>query len=419
MKKGRLAALATAAVMLTGTCLPVTAKYSPVNRNAIEAEAATSKTEAFVSRMYSVVLGRTPDPKGLKNWTTKLNSHQSTASDIIIGFFFSDEYKGKKKSSSDMVKDCYKAMLDRAPDSSQTTWIARFNVGMTIESVCKGFVGSNEFKSLCSSYGITPGSVKLRYARDENYDRTAFVYRLYKNCLGRNHDTAGLENWCKNLKNGLTGTKIAQGFLFSKEYISKNTTNAVYVDMLYRTILGRTGDKTGISNWVTKLNQGSSRELVANGFLFSNEFKGQCKTAGITLGEKIAAPEDNPLKSYAEKIVTLVNAERRKAGVAELKIDPGLMTAANKRSKEITESFAHSRPDGRECFSVLNEVSLPVYYAAGENIAYGYPSPEAVMNGWMNSPGHRGNILDPDFKYIGVGVYEEYAMLYWTQIFIG
>ena len=189
--------------------------------------------------------------------------------------------------------------------------------------------------------------------------------------------------------------------------------------MLYRTILGRTGDKTGISNWVTKLNQGSSRELVANGFLFSNEFKGQCSKAGITLGTKIAAPEDNPMKMYAEKIVNLVNAERRKAGVAELKMDPGLMTAANKRSKEISESFSHSRPDGRECFSVLNEVSLPIYYAAGENIAYGYPSPEAVMNGWMNSPGHRGNILDPDFKYIGVGVYEEYAMLYWTQIFIG
>ena len=418
MKKGRLAALATAVVMLTGMCVPAAAKYSPVQSNTIEAEAA-GKTEAFVTRMYSVVLGRTPDAKGLKNWTAKLNSHQSSASDIIIGFFFSDEYKGKKKSSSNMVKDCYKAMLDRAPDSSQSTWIARFNVGMTIESVCNGFVGSNEFKSLCSSYGITPGTIKLRYARDENYDRTAFVYRLYKNCLGRNPDTGGLENWCQNLKNGLTGTKIAQGFLFSKEYISKNTTNAVYVDMLYRTILGRTGDKTGISNWVTKLNQGSSRELVANGFLFSNEFKGQCSKAGITLGTKIAAPEDNPMKMYAEKIVNLVNAERRKAGVAELKMDPGLMTAANKRSKEISESFSHSRPDGRECFSVLNEVSLPIYYAAGENIAYGYPSPEAVMNGWMNSPGHRGNILDPDFKYIGVGVYEEYAMLYWTQIFIG
>ncbi len=418
MKKGRLAALATAAVMLTGMCVPAAAKYSPVQSNTIEAEAA-GKTEAFVTRMYSVVLGRTPDAKGLKNWTAKLNSHQSSASDIIIGFFFSDEYKGKKKSSSNMVKDCYKAMLGRAPDINQTTWIARFNIGMTIESVCKGFVISKEFKSLCSSYGITPGSIKLRYARDENYDRTAFVYRLYKNCLGRNPDTAGLENWCKNLKNGLTGTKIAHGFLFSSEYLGKNTSNAAFVDMLYRTILGRTGDKTGISNWVTKLNQGSSRELVANGFLFSNEFKGQCSKAGITLGTKIAAPEDNPMKMYAEKIVNLVNAERRKAGVAELKMDPGLMTAANKRSKEISESFSHSRPDGRECFSVLNEVSLPIYYAAGENIAYGYPSPEAVMNGWMNSPGHRGNILDPDFKYIGVGVYEEYAMLYWTQIFIG
>ncbi|MFR8235885.1 MAG: CAP domain-containing protein [Anaerovoracaceae bacterium] len=57
--------------------------------------------------------------------------------------------------------------------------------------------------------------------------------------------------------------------------------------------------------------------------------------------------------------------------------------------------------------------------AAGENIAAGYDTPQAVMNGWMNSPGHRSNILSSDFAYIGVGCYEANGRLYWTQIFAG
>ena len=420
MRKGRIAAFAAAAVMVTGFCLPVTPKYSPVSYNTIEAEAASKTTKEFVTRMYEVVLGRKPDSKGLQNWTNSLNSRKSTASDIVLGFFFSDEYKGKKKSSSAMINDCYKAMLDRSPDQSgQKTWSSRFEVGMTIEAICKGFVGSDEFAGLCKTYGISPGTMTMRYARDENYERTSFVYRLYKNCLGRNPDTDGLENWCKNLKNGKTGTSIAQGFIFSDEYKKKNTSNAQFVDMLYKTILGRNADSTGASNWTKQLNNGSSRAYVTNGFLFSDEFKGQCAKAGITLGNKLPAPEDDPVRMYADKVVSLVNAERRKAGVPELKTYTALTNAADKRSKEIAESFSHSRPDGRECFTVLKEYSLLTYYSAGENIAMGYPSPEAVMEGWMNSSGHRKNILDPDFEYIGVGLYEEYSMYYWTQLFIG
>ncbi len=294
MKKRKIAAFLTAAtMMLSMGAYNAASVHSPLSFTAQAAETETApKTEDFVRRMYEMVLGRRPDPTGLKNWTEKLDKHTAKASDIIMGFFFSDEYKGKKKTSYEMITDCYNAMLNRTPDSQGLqTWSSRLDIGMTIEAVCQGFIGSDEFKGLCQKYGIEPGSITMKYARDENYKRTSFVYRLYKNCLNREPDMTGLENWCKNLKNGTTGTKIAYGFFFSKEFVGKEYTNTSYATLLYTTILGRLPDNAGLLNWVKKLEDGYTREYVANGFLFSNEFKGQCTEAGITLGEKIATSE--------------------------------------------------------------------------------------------------------------------------------
>jgi hypothetical protein len=257
---------------------------------------AYAKTaEGFVQRMYNVALNRNADAAGLKNWTSQLKSGKKTAADLIDGFFFSDEYKGKKKSADEMIADCYKAMLDRSPDATgKANWKLRFDVGMSMQAICKGFVGSNEFKGLCKTYGIKPGTINLRLAKDENYERTYFVYRLYKNCLGRTPDGAGLENWCKQIKSGKTGSNLVEGFVFSDEYQNRKTSNKEFISMLYNTILGRSASTSEITSWTNKLNKGKSRQYAANGFLFSNEFKGQCQKAGINVGNKIPAPEDIP-----------------------------------------------------------------------------------------------------------------------------
>ncbi len=179
-------------------------------------------------------------------------------------------------------------MLDRTPDATgRKSWGQRLDVGMPPLAVCKGFVGSKEFKSLCASYGIKPGTVKTMYVRDENFERTYFVYRLYANCLGRTPDVNGLENWCKNLKNGTTGASIIKGFVFSNEYKNRVTKNYEFVDMLYRTLLGRAADQNGAISWTNKLNYTNTREYVTNGFIFSNEFKGQCAKAGINVGNAL------------------------------------------------------------------------------------------------------------------------------------
>lgn len=121
----------------------------------------------------------------------------------------------------------------------------------------------------------------------------------------------------------------------------------------------------------------------------------------------------------AERILELVNAERKKAGLNELILNNNLSKMSEKRAKEISVNFNHIRPDGSSWNTALDEYHIAYRYA-GENIAAGYNSPEAVVDGWMNSEGHRANILDPDFTEMGIGYYTDSSMYkyYWAQNFI-
>ena len=120
--------------------------------------------------------------------------------------------------------------------------------------------------------------------------------------------------------------------------------------------------------------------------------------------------------SYANAVLNLVNKYRKQNGLASVKLDSALSGAASTRAKEIISSFSHTRPNGSSCFTVLSENGIS-YNGAGENIAYGQSSPDEVMTAWMNSAGHRANILNASFTRLGVGVYESGGTLYWAQLF--
>ena len=125
-------------------------------------------------------------------------------------------------------------------------------------------------------------------------------------------------------------------------------------------------------------------------------------------------------EEYVNRVFELVNKERISRGLKALTLDNSLCNAAQKRATEISSNMSHTRPDGKEFFTVLKEMNISYNYA-GENIGGGYSSPEAVVKGWMNSEGHRDNILDPYFTKMGVGYYEKsdtQYQYYWTQFFI-
>lgn len=127
--------------------------------------------------------------------------------------------------------------------------------------------------------------------------------------------------------------------------------------------------------------------------------------------------EDIGELSYAEQIVNLVNEERAKAGLSALTLDTEITAVANVRAKEIKQLFSHTRPDGSSFSTALKEQGV-TFRGSGENIAWGQKTPEQVMNGWMNSDGHRANILNENFKNIGIGHYQdENGTNHWVQLF--
>ena len=130
-------------------------------------------------------------------------------------------------------------------------------------------------------------------------------------------------------------------------------------------------------------------------------------------------PEDNTGSmqgDFASQVAALVNAERAKYGLSALTVDTKVQQAALVRAKETAQSFSHTRPNGSSFSTALPEAGVS-YRTAGENIAYGQSTPQQVMNAWMNSSGHRANILNANYTTIGVGYTVINGTAYWAQLF--
>ena len=125
----------------------------------------------------------------------------------------------------------------------------------------------------------------------------------------------------------------------------------------------------------------------------------------LSLCPAVFAGEALPLTENEWQVLLLTNRERLKEGLQPLTATDQLQKASGIRAEEIAQKFAHDRPNGTGCFSVMEEVGISDYYTMGENIAAGYRSQEQVLDGWMHSPGHRANILNGDYVHMGTGYY--------------
>lgn len=120
--------------------------------------------------------------------------------------------------------------------------------------------------------------------------------------------------------------------------------------------------------------------------------------------------------SAASEVVRLTNSARSQNGYAALVEDGVLSEAAAVRAREIARSFSHTRPSGASFSSALSESGVS-YLRAGENIASGQKSASEVVNAWMNSPGHRANILNSSYSRIGSASVNIDGTHYWVQLF--
>jgi uncharacterized protein YkwD len=120
-----------------------------------------------------------------------------------------------------------------------------------------------------------------------------------------------------------------------------------------------------------------------------------------------------------DKVTELVNAERAKAGCGALRTDERLRNAARAHSADMAKQnyFSHVSQDGSSFVDRIARAGYPRNSAAAENIAYGYATAADVVKGWMNSEGHRKNILNCAYKAVGVGLAYRGSTPYWTQDF--
>jgi uncharacterized YkwD family protein len=130
------------------------------------------------------------------------------------------------------------------------------------------------------------------------------------------------------------------------------------------------------------------------------------------------APATGDVSAYVQQVIDLTNAQRSKNGLPALQHDTKLSGVAQKKSLDMAQNnyFSHTSPTYGSPFDMMRDFGV-TYRSAGENIAQGQRTPQEVVNAWMNSAGHRQNILSTNFTHIGVG-YEKSGN-HWTQMFIG
>ncbi|WP_082153604.1 SafA/ExsA family spore coat assembly protein [Bacillus sp. LL01] len=137
-------------------------------------------------------------------------------------------------------------------------------------------------------------------------------------------------------------------------------------------------------------------------------------------GQRITIPEKGEGQTQEEQVATLVNQERAKHGLKPLKLNWELSRVARYKSQDMIDKryFSHTSPTYGSPFDMIRNFGIS-YRTAGENIAAGQKTPQEVMNAWMNSEGHRKNILSSQYTEIGVGYAKggQYGH-YWTQMFI-
>ena len=155
----------------------------------------------------------------------------------------------------------------------------------------------------------------------------------------------------------------------------------------------------------------SSFDSVYPSYL-AQDSAGDWTRAGMTAyGDGTLLLEGTESYSMAYQVLDLVNQERAKVGQPALSMDKDLLEAAMQRAAETVVSFSHTRPDGQSCFTASSK-------ASGENIAAGSATAAGTMDQWMNSTGHRENILRSSFRSIGVGCFRaDNGITYWVQLF--
>ena len=275
----------------------------------VKTDGTSDQVVAFVTRLYKTVLERDPDQNGLNYWVSHLKNGTETGADVVANFYISEEMNNKGLSNSKFVDLAYNGIMNRNPDSNgKGYWVNGLESGASYDYVASGFIGSQEFTDLCSSYGITRGSRTPSEARDKNIGITGFVSRLYTKALGRGYDVNGLNYWCQRLIDDPSRDNLINvaydGFYHSEELNNLNLSNDEYIKRCYRTFLNREAEGEGFNYWKQLLDsEEKTRDDLVSDFAYSEEFNGIMASYGLgsdsaqSQEEQVEQPTDSESNS--------------------------------------------------------------------------------------------------------------------------
>ena len=243
-----------------------------------------------VYRLYQATLGRAPDPTGFDGWTERLVTGERSLLSASEGFVASREFQASYGALDDaaFVELLYRNVLGRGADATGLAgWTARLEDGMSRAEVVAGFSQSAEFVRTTSAaaHAFLDAASQAGWSDD--------VYRLYQATLGRAPDAAGFEGWTERLSEGRSLLSASEGFVASREFQASYGAldDAAFVELLYRNVLGRGADATGLAGWTARLEDGMSRAQVVAGFSQSAEFV-RATAAGLESWMRAQGPDD-------------------------------------------------------------------------------------------------------------------------------
>ncbi len=290
MKKGwkAVAAFGLTAAIALGSILP---------GNTLQVKAASdSGVEAFVSRMYTVALGREAEEAGLKDWSSQLENKTNDGAGLAHGFIMSDEFRKKGLDDKEYLDILYATFFDREPDEGgYNDWMGKLKSGTARSAVLAGFTNSEEFSNLCEKFGILRGYM-YSDGSAANAGIGQFVSRLYSKALGRTGESAGINDWTTQIATRATTAEqtATNGFFNSAEFQQKDLTNSEFLDILYATFFDRVADEGGKTEWQNKMQAGTSRGDVILGFSRSEEFNNLLAKYGLTGEIHLPTADETP-----------------------------------------------------------------------------------------------------------------------------
>lgn len=226
---------------------------------------------ASVYRLYHAALNRSPDVPGHRDWTNSLLQGEHSLESVAEAFVNSGEFQRNYGDVTDetFVTLLFNNVLGRTPaESGLQNWTDFLAGGATRAEVVVGFSESKEFQIVSSG-----GAVQMSLEGQQS-GWLDDVYRLYQATFDRAPDRQGLENWTEALTDGMTIQQAAEGFANSKEFLKTygDLGNGMFVQQLYRNVLEREADTSGLANWMGALSRDWSRGEVVAAFSQSKEF---------------------------------------------------------------------------------------------------------------------------------------------------